>query len=110
MRLSGLCGKQRAIMLGNGDHFHRLREGAVQSIGQCRRKNRGQQVDHGVGRDVRGLATDHDRDLALVVQVPAARRAHDVAAVRAAVVKSLAEGVSLSSLGAWRFHGLPEPT
>ena len=27
-------------------------------------------------------AADHDRDLALVVQVPAARRAHDVAAVR----------------------------
>jgi class 3 adenylate cyclase len=29
--------------------------------------------------------------------------------VRAAVIESLADGVSLSSLGAWRFHGLPEP-
>jgi class 3 adenylate cyclase len=31
------------------------------------------------------------------------------AAVRAAVVESLADGVSLKSLGAWRFRGLPEP-
>jgi class 3 adenylate cyclase len=31
------------------------------------------------------------------------------AAVRAAVVESLADGVSLRSLGAWRFRGLPEP-
>jgi class 3 adenylate cyclase len=30
-------------------------------------------------------------------------------AVRAAVIESLADGVSLRSLGAWRFHGLPEP-
>ena len=30
-------------------------------------------------------------------------------AVRAAVIESLAEGVSLRSLGAWRFRGLPEP-
>ncbi|MDP9262677.1 MAG: adenylate/guanylate cyclase domain-containing protein [Actinomycetota bacterium] len=30
-------------------------------------------------------------------------------AVRAAVINSLAEGVSLRRLGAWRFHGLPEP-
>src|SRR5688572_2803504 len=30
-------------------------------------------------------------------------------AVRAAVVESLAEGVSLRSLGAWRFQGLPDP-
>jgi len=30
-------------------------------------------------------------------------------AVRAAVVDSLADGVSLRSLGAWRFRGLPEP-
>ena len=30
-------------------------------------------------------------------------------AVRAAVIESLAEGVSLRSLGAWRFHGLPVP-
>jgi class 3 adenylate cyclase len=30
-------------------------------------------------------------------------------AVRAAVIESLAEGVSLKSLGAWRFQGLPEP-
>jgi class 3 adenylate cyclase len=30
-------------------------------------------------------------------------------AVRAAVVESLADGVSLRSLGAWRFRGLPEP-
>jgi class 3 adenylate cyclase len=30
-------------------------------------------------------------------------------AVRAAVFESLAEGVSLRSLGAWRFRGLPEP-
>jgi class 3 adenylate cyclase len=30
-------------------------------------------------------------------------------AVRAAVIESLAEGVSLRSLGAWRFHGLSEP-
>jgi class 3 adenylate cyclase len=30
-------------------------------------------------------------------------------AVRAAVTESLAEGVSLRSLGAWRFRGLPEP-
>ena len=30
-------------------------------------------------------------------------------AVRAAVLESLAEGVGLSSLGAWRFRGLPEP-
>jgi class 3 adenylate cyclase len=29
-------------------------------------------------------------------------------AVRAAVIKSLAEGVSLRSLGAWRFRGLPQ--
>jgi class 3 adenylate cyclase len=31
------------------------------------------------------------------------------AAVRAAVVESLADGVSLRTLGAWRFRGLPEP-
>jgi len=30
-------------------------------------------------------------------------------AVRAAVIDSLADGVSLISLGAWRFRGLPEP-
>jgi class 3 adenylate cyclase len=30
-------------------------------------------------------------------------------AVRAAVLESLADGVSLTSLGAWRFRGLPEP-
>ncbi|MDP9283777.1 MAG: adenylate/guanylate cyclase domain-containing protein [Actinomycetota bacterium] len=30
-------------------------------------------------------------------------------AVRAAVAESLAEGVNLESLGAWRFHGLPGP-
>ncbi len=30
-------------------------------------------------------------------------------AVRATVIESLADGVGLSSLGAWRFHGLPEP-
>jgi class 3 adenylate cyclase len=30
-------------------------------------------------------------------------------AVRSAVLESLAEGVSLRSLGAWRFRGLPEP-
>jgi class 3 adenylate cyclase len=30
-------------------------------------------------------------------------------AVRAAVAESLADGVSLKSLGAWRFRGLPEP-
>ena len=30
-------------------------------------------------------------------------------AVRAAVIESLTEGVSLRSLGAWRFRGLPEP-
>jgi class 3 adenylate cyclase len=30
-------------------------------------------------------------------------------AVRAAVLDSLAAGVSLRSLGAWRFRGLPEP-
>jgi class 3 adenylate cyclase len=30
-------------------------------------------------------------------------------AVRAAVLESLEDGVSLSSLGAWRFRGLPEP-
>jgi class 3 adenylate cyclase len=30
-------------------------------------------------------------------------------AVRAAVADSLADGVGLSSLGAWRFRGLPEP-
>jgi class 3 adenylate cyclase len=30
-------------------------------------------------------------------------------AVRAAVLESLPEGVSLRSLGAWRFRGLPEP-
>ena len=30
-------------------------------------------------------------------------------AVRAAVVDSLGEGVSLESLGAWRFRGLPQP-
>jgi class 3 adenylate cyclase len=30
-------------------------------------------------------------------------------AVRAAVIESLAEGVSLTSLGAWRFRGLPQP-
>jgi class 3 adenylate cyclase len=31
------------------------------------------------------------------------------AAVRAAVLDSLADGLSLSSLGTWRFRGLPEP-
>jgi class 3 adenylate cyclase len=31
------------------------------------------------------------------------------AAVRAAVLESLAEGINLRSLGAWRFRGLPEP-
>jgi class 3 adenylate cyclase len=31
------------------------------------------------------------------------------AAVRAAVLDSLADGLRLSSLGAWRFRGLPEP-
>jgi hypothetical protein len=30
-------------------------------------------------------------------------------AVRAAVIESLADGVALRSLGAWRFRGLPEP-
>ena len=30
-------------------------------------------------------------------------------AVRGSVIESLPDGVSLSSLGAWRFHGLPEP-
>ena len=30
-------------------------------------------------------------------------------AVRAAVIESLPEGISLKSLGAWRFHGLPQP-
>lgn len=30
-------------------------------------------------------------------------------AVRAAVIESLGDGVTLSGLGAWRFHGLPEP-
>ena len=30
-------------------------------------------------------------------------------AVRAAVDEALAEGVSLRSLGAWRFQGLPDP-
>jgi class 3 adenylate cyclase len=30
-------------------------------------------------------------------------------AVRAAVMESIADGVSLRSLGAWRFRGLPEP-
>ena len=30
-------------------------------------------------------------------------------AVRAAVIESLPDGVSLKSLGAWRFRGLPEP-
>jgi class 3 adenylate cyclase len=30
-------------------------------------------------------------------------------AVRAAVVESLPVGVSLKSLGPWRFRGLPEP-
>ena len=30
-------------------------------------------------------------------------------AVRAAVIDSLADGVSLRPLGAWRFHGLPKP-
>jgi class 3 adenylate cyclase len=30
-------------------------------------------------------------------------------AVRAAVIDSLADGVALSGLGAWRFRGLPEP-
>jgi class 3 adenylate cyclase len=30
-------------------------------------------------------------------------------AVRAAVIESVADGVSLRSLGAWRFRGLPEP-
>jgi class 3 adenylate cyclase len=30
-------------------------------------------------------------------------------AVRAAVIESLPEGVSLRSLGAWRFRGLPQP-
>jgi class 3 adenylate cyclase len=29
--------------------------------------------------------------------------------VRAAIIESLADGVSLRSLGAWRFRGLPEP-
>ena len=43
-RLSGLCGEQRGILLGHSDHFHRLRQGAVQSVGQRCWKNRGQQV------------------------------------------------------------------
>ena len=30
-------------------------------------------------------------------------------AVQAAVLESLPDGVSLKSLGAWRFRGLPEP-
>jgi class 3 adenylate cyclase len=30
-------------------------------------------------------------------------------AVRAAIIESLPEGVGLTSLGAWRFRGLPEP-
>jgi class 3 adenylate cyclase len=30
-------------------------------------------------------------------------------AMRAAVIESLADGISLKSLGAWRFRGLPEP-
>jgi class 3 adenylate cyclase len=30
-------------------------------------------------------------------------------AVRAAVIESLPDGVSLKNLGAWRFRGLPEP-
>jgi class 3 adenylate cyclase len=30
-------------------------------------------------------------------------------AVRSAVIQSLADGVTMSSLGAWRFRGLPEP-
>ncbi len=30
-------------------------------------------------------------------------------AVRTAVIESLPEGISLRSLGAWRFHGLPQP-
>ena len=30
-------------------------------------------------------------------------------AMRAAVIEALADGVSLRSLGAWRFRGLPEP-
>jgi hypothetical protein len=30
-------------------------------------------------------------------------------AVRVAVLESLSDGVTLSSLGAWRFRGLPEP-
>ena len=30
-------------------------------------------------------------------------------AVRAAVIESLPDGVSLRSLGGWRFRGLPEP-
>jgi class 3 adenylate cyclase len=30
-------------------------------------------------------------------------------AVRVAVIESLPEGISLKSLGAWRFHGLPQP-
>ena len=29
--------------------------------------------------------------------------------VRAAVTESLPQGVGLQSLGAWRFHGLPQP-
>jgi hypothetical protein len=31
------------------------------------------------------------------------------AAVRAAVAESLPDGVSVKSIGAWRFRGLPEP-
>jgi class 3 adenylate cyclase len=31
------------------------------------------------------------------------------AAVRSAVIDSLADGISLEALGAWRFRGLPEP-
>jgi len=31
------------------------------------------------------------------------------AAVRGALAESLPDGVGLSSLGAWRFRGLPEP-
>jgi hypothetical protein len=30
-------------------------------------------------------------------------------AVRSAVSESLPEGISLKSLGAWRFQGLPQP-
>ena len=45
VRLSGLGGDQRRVLLGQGDHLRGVRQGAVQGVGQGGGKGRGQQID-----------------------------------------------------------------